>query len=385
MLQMAKVSNQTAVDVPTYRSVQSMLYRYRTKKMPPVPTDRNSFIIPDNMRVSVDGERFLLTDDMVNSRMLIFATDDNLQKLAKAKNIFADGTFSVVPTIFYQLYTIHGVVSSPDGNDITVPLIYAVLSDNSEKTYIHMLKCILARIKEMGFEWTSKSVSLDFEKAAINAFQHVLPHIDVCGCNFHFNQALWKRVQALGLVRDYKRRGSEVKRHIQRLAALSYVPLELLDTAWIEVMAASPDSKFAKICDYNDYFVDTWIDQDRAVWNCSTRDVMTRTNNPVESWHRHFNSIVDQTHPHIWKLINSIREEDKFQQLAMERNNLNVGEVRRVHVSDRQQLITEALDQLNKDNNIMVFLDVLGAGALTVHEMVGLKRKQPDPIPTTTV
>ncbi|CAL8236685.1 unnamed protein product [Arctogadus glacialis] len=46
----------------------------------------------------------------------------------------------------------------------------------------------------------------------MTALETELPRARVCGCYFHFNQALWKRVQGLGLAAAF--------RHDHRLAAI---------------------------------------------------------------------------------------------------------------------------------------------------------------------
>ena len=45
-----------------------------------------------------------------------------------------DGTFNIVPSLFYQLFTIHAQVQ---GN--LVPCVYALLPDKKEDTYKDML------------------------------------------------------------------------------------------------------------------------------------------------------------------------------------------------------------------------------------------------------
>ena len=43
-------------------------------------------------------------------RMVIFVDPTGLQYLATADEWYGDGTFSVSPQVFYQLYTVHGEV-----------------------------------------------------------------------------------------------------------------------------------------------------------------------------------------------------------------------------------------------------------------------------------
>ena len=44
----------------------------------------------------------------------------------------------------------------------------------------------------------------DYEIAAINAFAQVFPNAEIKGCFFHFDQAIWRRIQAFGLQQRYQ-------------------------------------------------------------------------------------------------------------------------------------------------------------------------------------
>lgn len=59
--------------------------------------------------VTAKGMPFLLYDnESADDRLIIFATRSNLQMLCNSDGIFADGTFSITPPFFQQLYTVHG-------------------------------------------------------------------------------------------------------------------------------------------------------------------------------------------------------------------------------------------------------------------------------------
>jgi hypothetical protein len=50
-------------------------------------------------------------------------------------------------------------------------------------------------------------IQIDFEAAAFNAVRNCFPNAQVKGCFFHFGQAIWRRVQRLGLVSLYNEAG----------------------------------------------------------------------------------------------------------------------------------------------------------------------------------
>jgi hypothetical protein len=96
----------------------------------------------------------------------------------------------VTPTIFTQLYTIHGVY-----RDAVFPLVFTLLSDKQQATYEKLIN----QLRHLRPTWNPKSVMVDFEKAAINAFQKVFntatSQISVSGCFFHLQESILRKVQ----------------------------------------------------------------------------------------------------------------------------------------------------------------------------------------------
>jgi hypothetical protein len=59
----------------------------------------------------------------------------------RSTNCLVDGTFKTVPSLFYQLFTIHVLIQQ--GDQIVSPTIYALLIDKSQLTYTRFLKYLL--------------------------------------------------------------------------------------------------------------------------------------------------------------------------------------------------------------------------------------------------
>ena len=85
------------------------------------------------------------------------------------------------------------------------------------------------------------------------------------------------------------------------------------------------------------YFEDTYIGRLRAngrasalfdinFWNMHQRttDLLMRTNNAAESWHRRLSSIIQCQHPTLWTFIHSLKNEENF--IHCQILKLNVGE-----------------------------------------------------------
>lgn len=110
----SELDKPTLATVASQKSLSKMIGRLRNKDTHPMnPRDVSELILPEEYRTTIKGENFLLydssTDHGDDNRFLIFGTIANLKFLARCESMYMDGTFSIVPVIFKQLYTIHGM------------------------------------------------------------------------------------------------------------------------------------------------------------------------------------------------------------------------------------------------------------------------------------
>ena len=208
----AGLSQATRAEMPRAADILRSIARYRrasgnTRRE---PTTLEDFELPEELRNTMarpgsPSERFLLYDSRNDEeyggrRMMVFASDWGLLKLADARHWLADGTFKVAPAVFEQLYTIHA-----SEHDQVFPCVYALLPDKQEPTYRKLLEIIKTAIEELrpGADGVGGTILTDLEKAATNAFRAVFPDKQQSVCFFHFCQAIWRKAQQLGLQRQY--------------------------------------------------------------------------------------------------------------------------------------------------------------------------------------
>jgi hypothetical protein len=112
-----------------------------------------------------------------------------------------DGTFKYCPKYFLQLFTLHGYY-----NGHYIPLAFCLLKDKLTETYAKCLTILLNKCKEINLKFQPEEIVIDFEKSIHNAVKSVWNEVKIIGCRFHISQAWWRKVQELGLSKDYKER-----------------------------------------------------------------------------------------------------------------------------------------------------------------------------------
>ena len=310
----SQVSQAVAAALPSTNSMKRSVRRVRQKENIGlvVPLHRKDLVFAEDQTKTNNGDKFLMFDSgPVDNRMLIFSTDRNLQFLSTCSNLYADGTFKTVPSLFEQLYTIHGLK-----NGLTIPLVYALLPNKKENTYVEFLKQMKGLVPNLSIS----SILTDFEIGMINAISSEFPSCTNYGCFFHFCQCLYRKLCEFGLKSHYDT-DAQFALNIRMLSALAFLPPNRV----VEGFNMLIDSEIIPHEAENvlDYFEDTWIGRpDRRgrrrgpkfnidIWSCYDRveKDLPKTNNSVEGWHRGFMQQVSSHHPSIWKFLSALKRE----------------------------------------------------------------------------
>ena len=262
----AGMSPATRAEMPKDSDVRRGIRRYRkqAKGCPAQPADADELVLPEQFKTVQIGdqapESFLIYDSAEDQaydgkRMLIFSSKWGLDQLARQDHWAADGTFGVVPPLFQQLYTIHGMVLGQ-----SMPLVYVLMGEKSEAAYTHMLQVVREKVTEEHpgclFYGT---VMTDAERAAINAFQAVFPLKRPQICFFHHSQSVWRKTQNLGLSGQYNE-DAEFALKVRTLSAIAFLPEHEVEEGLREVAGSLPDEALPLV----DYFQSTYIGRDVA-------------------------------------------------------------------------------------------------------------------------
>ncbi|XP_055336022.1 uncharacterized protein LOC129586699 [Paramacrobiotus metropolitanus] len=259
-------------------------------------------------------------------RIIVFGDPKCFEYLARTNVWLSDGTFSVSPPIFTQLYTVHGDICGA-----TAPLIFALLPNKSELTYRRLFTLIRDELmqKNQSVDVGPEYMVMDFEQSSIIAFRKVFPTAKLRGCNFRFGQSLYRKLVSLGHGPMYAT-NSEFSMSCRMVFALAFVPVNDVHRVLAELLN-SPDFPFKQNDAFIEYLWTTYTGRNvfagnRCIamkplypvefWSCSDRlaNDIHRTTNRLEAWHRTFADAVNKDHPGIYQFFNLLCREIVHQQ-----------------------------------------------------------------------
>ena len=85
-----------------------------------------------------------------------------------------------------------------------VAFVYALLPNKEHRTYRKLLLALKDLAEDRGLEFKPKALQIDFERGAKAAIDFVFPTAALSGCLFHYSQAIYRKVQSLGLVTAFR-------------------------------------------------------------------------------------------------------------------------------------------------------------------------------------
>jgi hypothetical protein len=122
-------------------------------------------------------------------------------------------------------------------------------------------------------------------------------------CRFHLEQSWWRKVQYLGINKQYRKNDSEVSQFLKKIFELSLLPpAEVSDRLALDFISHLPNYK--RVEQFCDYLLENYTDADSTfpspVWSDYSAPSF-RTSNACESFHFHYNALFYSAHPNTVK------------------------------------------------------------------------------------
>jgi len=257
-----------------------------------------------------------------SDRILIFGDRTLLAGLERSKLWLADGTFKLVPNLYFQLYSIHFEFVG----GCNPAAVYCLLSNKTRNSYDRVLQESKTLIPAAAPE----VILTDFETAAMQAFGRAYCNATISGCYFHLCQSVVRKVSEIGLNEHYST-DDEIRGFIRCLPALAHVPPTDVCDAFETLTENAPEHE--KMNEIISYFEHTYIRGRRlqgrveqygpalfpiATWNkhSSAADGIARSTNIVEGWHHGLQSLFMCSHPSMWTFCDGLLKDIGKQKAA---------------------------------------------------------------------
>ncbi|XP_068238357.1 uncharacterized protein [Palaemon carinicauda] len=283
------------------------IYRERRKQYPVLPKNRKEVhqALESMNTTTSKGEEFVLENNP-DTGIVILSCTTNLEFLVtSAEEIFIDGTFKSCPKYFYQLYSIHGLC-----NGHYIPLVYVLLAGKSEEIYRTMWKCLHDICVSKNLQLQPSVLHVDFEFPILTILKETFPDAIIKCCRFHLGQAWWRKIQNLGLSKEYKDKNSDIGQWLKLSYGLHFIdPADIEDCFIEELMSCTPQKE--KCTNYADYLVDNYVTPHSKFPPVLWAEVPSndkRTNNAAESFHAHFNAQFYKAHPTIFIFMDVVKK-----------------------------------------------------------------------------
>ncbi len=356
--------------MPSSNALRSTIKRVKRAEMPAEPQTIEEVNIPDLLRLTLNGDTFLIRDCVIgNDRILLFATQANIQRLSRASFWLMDGTFKTVPTVFCQLYTIHAPVGGE--NSRILPLVFSLITSKSEEIYKNLFEELIDFAAENDLTLQPSIILTDFELASINASRHVFPNVENKGCFFHLGQSGWRKIQSYGLATRYGN-DEQFSLMLRHLFALAFLPPQEIPEAFDILKLEMPSEANEVVQWFEDNYIYGRIrrhlrngtvirsaplfpPQLWSVYNLNEMGI-PRTQNNVEAWHRRWEILVGQSHVGVYRMIEELQKEQQCVELQVE--SIIRGEQRlakKKNLIEREKRIMMVVDD-RENRSVMDFL-----------------------------
>lgn len=173
-----------------------------------------------------------------------------------------------------------------------------------------MLSKLLEALRNYNVIFIPDEVIIDFEQAAFNAISRIWPNAIVKGCFFHFGQAIWRRVNHLGLATLFNT-NQQFRRCVELITSLALIPRHDIEIGWAFIRDQISNYSW-QVDELLDYVENTWLSDNssifhREIWS-HYGTIRGRTNNAVEGFHSKINRHINKSQINIYEILQTIKD-----------------------------------------------------------------------------
>uniref|UniRef100_A0A915ED71 Transposase n=1 Tax=Ditylenchus dipsaci TaxID=166011 RepID=A0A915ED71_9BILA len=281
---------------------------------PRIPVDPARLVLSVVWRNLSDGSPFVIYDSGPaiedwqgpHQRYIILSSAGCMEELAHARVIALDGTFKTSGEGFVQNFSFHGLI---DGS--FVPMVNVLMTRRRTDDYVVIMEKISS--------WMINNIA-GFVVGLRNGcgFGGLIPRVKHRGCNFHFEQAILRRLFKSKQLKNKYCSCSRFNEYIRKMISLALIPQECIYESWKHLMNMdyrehkdaggnkfNDDEAFPGITKFIRYMVKIWIGDynedgqiirrprfSDSMWMHSGLDIpgTVRTTCEIEAYHARLNA-----------------------------------------------------------------------------------------------
>lgn len=165
--------------------------------------------------------------------------------------------------------------------------MFVLMSRRGALDYTHVLRYIRDKVVDLELV----SVVMDFEPAVWKAFKDIFPAVKRKGCCFHWTQAVFRKIQNLGLAPTYRSKRNTAT-FLKELMSLPFLPAEQIPSTFQDFQNLLQPAHPKPLHQLMQYLEDTWIYGNWTPTDWSVYKMAVRTNNDVEGYHHGLKMVV---------------------------------------------------------------------------------------------
>ena len=233
-------------------------------------------------------------------KYIIFTTNFQLNLAKKCTQVLVDGTFKCCPKGYYQVINVAGYY--PELNAI-IPLFMIPTTGKSYYLYKEIFQDIKNIYINTGhkIEDFPKDFMMDFEKSMIKAIKINFENARIDGCYFHYVKLLWSRAKKYGLCSQRMLKNTKIILFILKILPFVFPDDRNNIFEKLENFYVKEDNNYKKLFLY---YKKNWLSNEYINYTeLDNRELLNRTNNYIENFHKNLNLSLEVYHPKLSYLI----------------------------------------------------------------------------------
>ena len=193
-----------------------------------------------------------------------------------------------------------------------------------------------------------KTILIDFEISMLSALKKEFPGCDIRGCHFHLAQSWLRKIQPLGLFRDYKNKDSTVGKYLRKCFSLRKIKFEMVGDCFARFKTQAPDGIEQFIVYLQKNYMSPMAVFPPNMW-AGVLNTTPTTTIFCETYHFHFGNMFGSSNssPNIFKFMENVIQWNMLKKI--EARSPPVKLLTATNVLDVEPTVEDILDALEID------------------------------------